>query len=248
MPLTTSDYFSSCPKSPRHFTTTRWSLVTNAATGDDVASQQALEVLCQNYREPILTFIKSSGYQIHDAQDLTQQFFLYILTNNTLIHAQSKRGKFRTFLLSCLKNFLINQHKHRNRLKRGGSYQFIGYETNNPSSEPAECQQSSPEFCYDKRWAETVVENALTKLEQEWRRDNKPFDLLKGYLTHTDKSVSFAKRAKEIGVSKAALKSAVHRMRQRYGHLVKEEVTSTVSHPDDITDELRHLLNMLATS
>jgi len=244
--------------SPNRFVTTRWSVVLSCAdAGDDEQkTRKALAELCKIYWRPVFAFICRRGHSVPDAQDLTQDFFVMVLKGRFLERADRNRGRFRSLVLKALQNFLHDAAAKRRARKRGGDVQFVSWDewmAEAPSrlSIPTQDSESwSPERIFDVRWAATVVERALRRLgdECEKRGRRRVFDVLSVCLTAEREDVSYAKFSKTLGVPEAAVKSLVHRFRERYRVLLREEVARTVEKPDEIEDELRYLCSALAAA
>jgi RNA polymerase sigma-70 factor (ECF subfamily) len=242
---------------PREFLTTRWSLILSAATfgSQGQKARDALAELCRTYWRPIFSFVCRRGYSKEDAQDLTQDFFVVILEQNWLQHADSKRGRFRSLLLRSLQNFLINAAEKTHAHKRGGGVEFISWddwmaEAPSQLSLPAQALKSlPPERLFDLAWATTVVEHALRRLREECESKGKLwlFQGLGPHLTDERDEVSYANLSAELGMTETAVKKQLHNMRQRYRSLLRDEVSQTVDDPADVDDEIRYLCAALAT-
>jgi len=242
---------------PREFVTTRWSLVLSAAHfgSEEQRARDALAELCRTYWRPIFLFVRARGYSIEDAQDLTQDFFVTILRNNWLQHADRKRGRFRSLLLRSLQNFLINAAEKTHAHKRGGGMEFISWddwmaEAPSQLSIPVQALDSlQPERIFDLTWATTVVEHALQRLREECESKGKLwlFQALNSHLTDERDEVSYANLSAELGMAETAVKKQLHNMRQRYRSLLRDEVSQTVEDPADVDDEIRYLCASLAT-
>jgi DNA-directed RNA polymerase specialized sigma24 family protein len=242
---------------PREFVTTRWSLILSAANLDseEQKASAALSELCRTYWRPIFSFVRARGYSIEDAQDLTQDFFVIILKNNWLHHADRNRGRFRSLLLRSLQNFLINATKKTHARKRGGDVEFISWddwaaEAPSQLSLRAQALKSLPPECaFDLSWAATVVEQALQRLREECESKGKLwlFQALSSHLTDERVEVSYAKLSTEVSMAETAVKKQLHNMRQRYRSLLRDEVSQTVEDPADVDDEIRYLCASLAT-
>ena len=233
----------------RSFHTTHWSVVLEAG-GSDGSARTALETLCRNYWYPLYAFVRRRGYDTHQAQDLTQEFFTRLLASESLKTAQPERGRFRTFLLGALKNFLANDWRDAHRLKRGGGAEFLSWDELDPERryalEPAD--RASAESLFDRRWAQAVVSGALARLEAELRREGtaERFVALKVFLQGDGEADSYASAAARLGLSEAATKSAIFRMRRRYGELIREEIAQTVATPAEVEAEIQYLIALLA--
>lgn len=241
---------------PREFVTTRWSLIVSAADSgsEEQKVRDALAELCRTYWRPIFSFVRARGYSIEDAQDLTQDFFLIILKENWLQHADRNRGRFRSLLLRSLQNFLVNAVERTHAYKRGGEMEFIPWDdwvAEAPSQLFNSAQTSNslpPERLFDLSWATTVVEHALQRLREECESKGKLwlFRALSDHLTDARDEVSYANLSADLGVADTVVKKQLHKMRQRYRALLREEVSRTVENPADVDDEIRYLCAALA--
>jgi len=230
----------------RHFATTRWSVVLAAvADGPSAGADEALATLCETYWYPLYGFLRSRGYTAEDAQDLTQAFFARLLEKQTIRHADPARGRFRSFLLASLKHFAANERERAIAAKRGGGIPSLALELETAEGrfEMEPPSDETPERVYDRRWALALLERVMSRLNVETLRRDKPsqFDRLKPYLTGDQPQLSYAETASDMGTSEGAVKVAVHRLRRRFRDLVRDEIAQTVSSPDEIEDELRHL-------
>jgi RNA polymerase sigma factor (sigma-70 family) len=241
---------------PREFVTTRWSLILSAAnlTNEEHKARDALAELCRTYWRPIFLFVRARGYSIEDAQDLTQDFFVTILKNDWLQHADRNRGRFRSLLLRSLQNFLMNAAEKAHAHKRGGGVEFISWddwmaEAPSQLSIPVQALDSlPPERIFDLTWATTVVEHAFQRLREECERKGKLwlFQALGSHLTDERDELSYANLSRELGMAETAVKKQLHNMRQRYRSLLRDEVSQTVEDPADVDDEIRYLCASLA--
>jgi RNA polymerase sigma factor (sigma-70 family) len=239
---------------PRHgqFATTRWSLVITAAAEDrSPIVQEALATLCETYWYPLYVFLRGRGYNAEDAQDLTQAFFARVLEKHTLRHADPARGRFRSFLLVSLRNFVANEHDRQGARKRGGRTPLLSLDLNIAEQrfqlEPG--SDDTPERVFDRLWALTLLERVMSRLQAETahRPAKGPvFEALKPYLTGDEPQLSYAQTAFHLGMSEGAVKIAVHRLRRRFRELVRDEIAHTVSSPEEVDVELRHLWSAVA--
>lgn len=239
---------SRSPDASRQFCTTHWSVVLAAGHSSVPGAQEALQMLCRTYWYPLYAFVRRQGQSPHDAQDLTQEFFARLLEKNYLRLADPDRGKFRTFLLGSLKNFLVNEWKQAGRLKRGGGVEFLSIDANVAenrfAAEPA--NESNPDAAYEQRWAVTLIEQVLATLRQEFNDADKIrlFEELSGFIWGDKSTASYAEIAGHLNLTEGTVKVAVHRLRQRFRELLRAEVAHTVARPEDIDDELRHLISV----
>jgi RNA polymerase sigma factor (sigma-70 family) len=242
---------------PRAFATTRWSLILSAADSDadEQKAREALAELCRTYWRPIFLFVSRRGYSMQEAQDLTQDFFVMILESNWLQQADEHRGRFRSFLLKSLQNFLSHAHDRNRALKRGGNVEFVSWD-DWMAEAPSRLSVSSqtleslpPERLFDLRWAATVVEQALRRLREECESHGRLrlFETLSSYLAADRSDISYASLASALGIAETVVKKQLHNLRQRYRWLLRDEVAHTVENQADIDDEIRHLCAVLAT-
>lgn len=222
----------------------------NAGCGGGSESGRALARLCADYWFPVYAFVRRSGYDTADAEDLTQEFFTRLLEKQYLAAADPQRGKFRCFLLASLKHFLANEWNRAHAQKRGGRQGVMSLDFQ--AAENRYCLQPAdnltPERLYERRWALTLLEQVLERLRTEMAREGKAalFEHLKELLTGQSDSRPYAELAKELGLTEGAIKMAVHRLRRRYGELLKAQIAETVAGPDDLEDELHHLFAAVA--
>jgi RNA polymerase sigma factor (sigma-70 family) len=232
------------------FDTTHWSLVIRAADDGSPGSRDALDALCRIYWPPIYAFLRRRGWDGADAEDLTQGFFLKLLDRGGISHARADRGRFRTFLLASLKNYLLDVNAREFALKRGGGHKLLsldGGETEDwLAREPA--PDETPEQIYDRRWAGTVLARALGRLEQIMTGaiGAERFAALRPFLSG-GWSGGYAEVSRTLGIGESAVRVGVLRMRRRFGKILRDEVAQTVGAAADVDDELRHLRNILST-
>jgi DNA-directed RNA polymerase specialized sigma24 family protein len=243
---------------PRMFATTRWSLILSAAHsgGDDQKARKALTELCRTYWRPIFLFVCRHGYSTQEAQDLTQDFFVMVLESNWLQHADEHRGRFRSFLLKSLQNFLSHAEDRSRALKRGSKMEFVSWddwmaEAPSQLSISAETLDSSPpERLFDLRWAASVVEHALRRLREECEAHGRLrlFETLSGHLMAERSGISYSDLAATLAVEETVVKKQLHNLRQRYRWLLRDEVAHTMENPADVEDEIRYLCQVLAAA
>ncbi len=232
------------------FATTHWSVVIAAADGDSPQATEALQRLCQRYWPPIYTFIRRRGHGPDEAEDLTQEFFACFLERDGFSSANAAKGKLRTLLLTAVSRFLINEWERARTQKRGGGRTPVSLDEL-ASRERARfevAEHATPEKMFERRWAEALLETVLERLRGESERlgQLERFEFLKPALV-SEKSYSAAELAARLGVAESSAYSAVHRLRQRYRELLRDEIAQTVSGPGEIEEELRCLLRVLSS-
>jgi RNA polymerase sigma factor (sigma-70 family) len=243
MPAPTSD---PDPPSPRDFRTTHWSMVLRAG-GDDATAHAALSNLCSAYWYPLYAFVRREGHPPHDAQDLTQEFFARLLERGGLASVAPERGRFRTWLLSALQHFLINEWHRARTQKRGGAVVLLSLDDEAEARylrEPADPLTAAKLF--DRRWALTLLDRVLAHLGAEFAASGKAaqFEALKFCLS--GEKHAYAEVAHTLGMSEGAVKVAAHRLRERYRALIRAEIAETVSSPEDVAGEMHDLFAALS--
>jgi len=235
---------------PAAFHTTHWSVVLAATRGNDDRAREALARLCQIYWYPLYAYIRRQGYSAHDAQDLTQAFFARLLERDTLVSASRELGRFRTFILTALKRFLVSEWRHARAQKRGGGFELLSLDWAAAEQrfdlEPA--SYASPDKLFEKQWALAVLSDVLKHLEAEYRTAGKSelFAALQPTLMGRRESQPYAELASMLGSTESAMKVAVHRLRKRYRELMRREIAETLDDPKDVEAELRYLFQVLA--
>jgi DNA-directed RNA polymerase specialized sigma24 family protein len=238
---------TSLASKPRnYFATTHWTVVLSAGQSETTRGRDALAALCKTYWFPLYAFARRQGHSPHDAEDLTQGFFARLLESESLAAVSREKGKFRTFLLVALKRFLANEWHRARSQKRGGAAVHLPLQGHTAETryiaEPVE--HLTAEKLYERRWALTLLERVLTRLGHEFEAAEKKelFEKLKPYLMAEKGAIPYADAAIALSMNEGALKVAVHRLRRRFRELFREEVAQTVATPEEIDDEIRHLL------
>jgi len=235
--------------SPQQFATTHWSIVLAAGARQSAAGTQALATLCETYWYPLYAYVRRRGLDAHEAQDLTQGFFAHLLDSEAVGVATPDRGRFRSFLLASLQNFLANHWRKENAQKRGGGKSILSLDWTKGEeryvAEPA--HDSTAEKIYERRWAMTLLAQVMEALAVEYRANGKAalFDNLKSHLGGSLDGLPYAELAAKIGMSVGSIKVAVHRLRRRCGDLLREKIAETVEMPDDVDRELQELFAAL---
>jgi len=233
---------------PSPFPTTRWSVVL-AAGQDRPGAHDALANLCEAYWEPLYVFVRRRGFAPEEAKDLTQGFLLSLLERRDLRRLHPAAGRFRSFLCASVKHFISNELDRARALKRGGGAVTVSFDAQRAEGryrvEPRD--DRDPEKVFDRRWAFTVLHRAEKRLESELRTAGRQEDLetLRPLVAGAGPRGSYAQVAAELGISVDAVKMKVHRLRRRFGRLVRDEIAETVADPAQVDDELRHLLEVI---
>ena len=232
------------PDTAAQFATTHWTLVL-ASQGSSPQANQALERLCRWYWPPLYAYVRRRGYRPEEAQDLTQEYFARLLQQNDLAQVKPELGRFRNFLLASMKHFLANEWDAAQTQKRGGGQTRLSWdeETLERQYLLEAADQATPETIFERRWALSVLEQALAQLGEEYARAGKQdlFDGLKAFLSGDKRLIPQAEIAAQLGISISAVRVGVHRLRQRYGQLLREQIAATVSSSAEIEEEIRHL-------
>jgi RNA polymerase sigma factor (sigma-70 family) len=231
------------------FSTTHWSVVLAAKEGGSSQTAEALERLCQAYWFPLYAFLRRQGRSPHDAQDLTQEFFARLLRGSFLEKVGPERGRFRSFLLAALKNFLCDEWDKARAQKRGGGQALLSLDDEDAeeqyllAGDPSE----TPEAVFDRQWACRTLERALSNLRAEFEKDGqaREFDCLKIFLSTSAGDGGYNETAARLGIAPDRVALKVHRLRRRYGELIRAEIAQTVVDARDIGAELQHLLNAI---
>jgi RNA polymerase sigma-70 factor (ECF subfamily) len=232
------------------FVTTNWSAVRLAGDGDATGSGEALEALCRAYWHPVYAYVRRRGYPPEDARDLTQGLFLDLLSRDAIAKADQGRGRFRTFLLAALGNFLSKETEKSLAAKRGSGQTLLSLDAESGEEffQLESGESFEPEKLFDRRWAHQMTGIALDRLRAETDSGAEGrFDALRKYLLSEPEPGDYEARAAELGLSVNGIKTAVRRLRIRFGAILREEVARTVADADQVDDELSHLLGVLAS-
>jgi RNA polymerase sigma factor (sigma-70 family) len=231
------------------FLTTQWSLVLRARAADDTAASQALAALCQRYWYPLFAYVRRRGVSVEQAEDVIQGFFARLLEKQVLAKVTVEGGRFRSFMLTAVKNYLANEHERATAEKRGGGRTLVSLDINSGESrlrlEPH--HRDTPERIFERQWALTLLDLVMHRLEAEYRaaENSKLFELLKLSLTRDVERLPYATIGLELDLSEEAARQAASRLRKRYRELLREEVGSTVADEQAIDDEIRGLFATL---
>lgn len=237
------------PRLQKAFPTTQWTAVLAARNRSTSEARRALEILCQTYWHPLYAFVRRRGYSADQAPDLVQSFLVRFLERRYLDDVNRERGRFRCFLLASLQHFLSNEWDRERAKKRGGGVSpvplFVETAERRYSLEPADTL--TPELIFERQWAVAVLEQVQSQLRRDFERAGKAaqFDCLSAFLT-ADDPPSYADSADLLKMSEGALRVAVHRLRRRYGQMLRSALAETVSSPAELDEEIRFLRSALA--
>jgi RNA polymerase sigma factor (sigma-70 family) len=247
---TTNDGEELSSRPPGLFATTHWSVILTAGKGESEQAAEALEKLCRTYWYPLYAYVRRRGYRPENAQDLTQEFFAHLLEKRAFGHLEQEGGKFRSFLLTALNHFLTNEWARRNTEKRGARYVRFSLDELEPERryqfEPID--EVTPETFFERRWAATLLEQVMNGLRDEYVCEGKSvlFQRLQPCLTGAEQMLPYADLAALLKMTDNAVKMAVHRLRKRYGELLRAEIVQTVATPQEVEEEIHHLIAITA--
>jgi RNA polymerase sigma-70 factor (ECF subfamily) len=229
------------------FTTTHWSVIMAASQPDGLARENAMAALCQSYWLPVYSYVRRRGHKPEDAQDLTQEFFARLLAKEWLAGIEPRISRFRSFLLTAVSCFLANEYDRATAAKRGGGALALPLHEAEALCGSESANPETPAHAYDRRWALTVMEQALSRLREEAQANDKlrHFDRLSPFLSREPAAGEYDAVAAELGIAAGAVRVAVLRLRRRYREVVQEVITLTVSAHEDVEDELRYLIEVL---
>jgi RNA polymerase sigma factor (sigma-70 family) len=231
------------------FVTTRWSVILEAAHLDSPRAIEGFAQLYRDYWAPLYAYVRRRGRSPHEAEELTQDFFVTLLQRERLKGLQQSGGRFRSFLLKAMQNFLASEWHRASAQKRGGGIAPVSLaEVEADCHFLADPSCAEPEAEFEHTWAITVINNALRNLERELELAGKTklLDQLRPYLQGESDTRPYAKIAAELGMSESAVKVTIHRLRRRYGHLLRMELARTVASDDEVEAELQHLMEIIS--
>jgi len=245
----TKDADMPCRASQSLFATTHWSVVLAAGGQTSRQSVDALERLCRTYWYPLYAFVRRKGYAVPEAEDLTQEFFARLLRHNFPQGITPRGGKFRSYLLTSLQHFLTNEWLRDHAQKRGAGVPVISLQELNAEDryqrEPTD--HTTPETLFDRQWATVLLARVRERLRLEYESQNKAiyYEHLHHCLTGAESIIPYQTLARQLDCSESAIKMAVHRMRKRYGELLRLEISQTVVGPSEVDEEIRTLVAAL---
>ena len=227
------------------FPTTQWTAVLDPIREHRPDSEIALENLCRAYWGPLYGFARRRGLDHHSAEEVTQEFIVTLLRRDDLAKVRREHGRFRSFLMVSLRHFLISRHERATAQKRGGGEDLL------PLNDEVKADMAEPDSTaleFDRCWAWQLLESALSQLEQEFQRAHRRewYADLKGFLSDDQPSVPRNALAAKHGIGVNAIDVAIHRLRRRYGELLRQLVAQTVATTAEINEELRYLANIMA--
>ncbi len=243
-------------RSPR-FATTRWSLVLQAKDRPSADAFEALADLCRAYWYPLYAMIRRRSRDGHEAQDLTQEFFVRLLEKDFLDDVDPARGRFRAFLLAAVKHFLSNEWDKGLAAKRGGGLciqsldvQEFDWDSGESRYLTEPSHELTPERLFERQWAIALLDRVLKRLQDDYLKLNKmtEFETLTPFLSRDRDGADYADAAKKLHSSESTVRVAAHRLRKRYRELLREEIAHTVSTPQEVEDELRYLFVVLSST
>jgi RNA polymerase sigma-70 factor (ECF subfamily) len=231
------------------FATTRWSLILRAASHDDAEARLALALLCEAYWFPVYAFIRRGGASAADAEDLTQAYFARFLEKRVVGEVRREAGRFRSFLLVSVRNFLSNERDRERALKRGGGRRLVSLDAARAEERLEEEPRDprTPESVFERSWAESVLHRVHERLAEEGRRRGagERFERLRPFLLEGGPGPRFDEVARDWGVGEPAVRVALHRLKKRFGEVLREEVGRTVASRAEIDAEIRYLFQVL---
>jgi RNA polymerase sigma factor (sigma-70 family) len=222
-------------------------MVLNAGEGSDSQARSALEILCTQYWYPLYSYLRRQGKSHHDAEDCTQEFLARLLAVNGMSRAKPERGRFRTFLLSSLRNFMINEWQRGQAAKRGNGQSLLPLEFDAAGErfarEPVD-PGLTPEQAFDRSYALDMINRAIEALRAEYDSSGRGavFTALRPFMWGDAKSGALGQEAEKLGMNAHALTVALQRLRRRLGECLREEVNQTVADEAEVDAELRHLI------
>lgn len=234
----------------RSFRTTQWSVILRLHGSNTPEAQSAWNDLATNYWFPLYAYCRRRGNDEEDARDLTQGFFVHLMTGQRFDSVAPEKGRFRTFMLVAFKNFVANQHRYANTQIRGGGKLVVSIDAVDATVRYQNSKRAaeSPEAAFEREWARTVLDNVKKKLASDYERADKSklFAVLKSQLVPESQSISREEMSQQLGLSQAAVNMSIMRMRRRFREILIEEVSATLDDPSEVEDELRSLMTALS--
>jgi RNA polymerase sigma-70 factor (ECF subfamily) len=233
------------------FATTQWTLVWQAAAEDSQHGRPALAEVVKRYWLPLYSFARRRGLSSQDAEDATQEFLSRVMEGNLLGAADPAKGKFRTYLLTAWKRFLIDEYRKQGAARRGGAVQIASLDVACGEQQwlALRDRQSDPEQLFMLSWANTVLDETRQRLQADYRNSKRLpiFEVLHPKLTTQLDATAYAELAQQLSTSVSAVKVAMHRLRQRFGSTLREVIQETLDDPRDVDAELSELLRVMGS-
>ena len=232
------------------FPPTRWSLIASVQSQSEESSTKALGELCEAYWKPLYVFARRSGNSPERAEDLVQGFFERLIARNSIDSVHREKGKLRSFFLASFKKYVAGEWRRDTAIKRGGGSTPLSIEAEAAEeqyqNEPRE--RMTPEQLFDRRWALTVLDGVMAKLEASFTERNQAerFAILKNYLEPASSEAKYVEAAEKLSLSENAIQQAVFRMRAKYREILEQEIADTIEDRAGVQEELRHLIAALA--
>ncbi len=230
-----------------YFAPTLWTVVINAQKGDTTVARNALNRLCEIYRYPIYIYVRRRTPSPHDAEDLTQGYFMDLLRRGYVQQASREQGRFRAFLLADLKYYLSNQRARAASAKRGGGREIISLDAETAETLAGAAPDESPEAAFDRSWAQQVLQRVMARLRADYEKHGRGalFDAIKQFIGWNAGGESYAGVSEKLGKSPGYIKANVHRMREHYREILRLEVSETTPPGESVDDEIRYLASCL---
>jgi RNA polymerase sigma-70 factor (ECF subfamily) len=249
MRISAAGHYVSLPKMSEPFSApTRWTLVWQAGHGSTTEMRAARESICRHYWPPVYAFFRKNGFESEDAKDQTQAFFEHLIEDDWFARVDKEKGRLRTFLLATLGNFTVNEQRRRATVRHGGKAVFISLEQAEQTYELHASSEMSAEQIFQRRWALTLLNKAMEATREEFNRTGKSqlFEALRGFLSTSiprSEAEGSERLAEMLGMSPGALRTAIHRLRKRFGRHLRQQVATTLASTDDalIDQEMQEL-------
>ena len=218
------------------FPDTKWTILAEATLNGDESGRESLSSICLKYKDPIDKIIRLKGVPVERVEDVRQDFLIELMKGSFFKKASKDHGKFRTFLIKALQNFLVDDIRKSSAQKRGGDLERVEIEENMVSL-------STEVMEFDVVWAETLFDSAMATIREEVckKRGEKAWETLEHFLTSGEKNADYNELAKVLGIGIGGAKVEVSRMRKKFRTELRAEVSRTVDSPHEIDEELRYL-------
>lgn len=227
------------------FPATHWTVILAAQS----RTLPEMSWLCEHYRSPLLVFLRGLGNHEDDIEDLVNGFFEHLLGRDFLQGAGPEKGRFRSFLIACLKNYLRDQHDRVRAEKRGGGQRPASLDAMNDFEQPvviATAPGMPPDTAYDVAWADLIIENAVKRLGEECAAAGRKdlFDALEPVIYRDSDTGGYRGAGQKLGITEGAARIAAKRLKDRLRHLIRMEVRQTVEREEDVENEIRYLIEL----